>query len=125
MNKVIKNVAAFAIGAVIAAAAFAGLETATYIDDLVSTNPLNSDAANQGDDHIRLIKSTLLATFPGVTGAVTPTQTELNYVDGVTSAIQTQLNTGGVNITGKTGTTKTLSTSAASSGADGDIWYRY
>lgn len=29
------------------------------------------------------------------------------------------------NITGKTGTTKTLSTSAASGGSDGDIWYRY
>lgn len=29
------------------------------------------------------------------------------------------------NISGKTGTTKTLSTSAASGGSDGDIWYRY
>lgn len=29
------------------------------------------------------------------------------------------------NITGKTGVAKTLSTSAASGGADGDIWYRY
>jgi hypothetical protein len=32
------------------------------------------------------------ATFPNVSGAVTPTHTELNYVDGVTSAIQTQIN---------------------------------
>mgnify|MGYP000876569371 CR=1 FL=1 len=29
------------------------------------------------------------------------------------------------NITGKAGVTKTLSTSAASGGSDGDIWYRY
>lgn len=29
------------------------------------------------------------------------------------------------NITGKSGVTKTLSTSAASGGSDGDIWYRY
>ena len=29
------------------------------------------------------------------------------------------------NITGKAGTTKTLSTSAPSGGSDGDIWYRY
>lgn len=29
------------------------------------------------------------------------------------------------NITGKTGTAKTLSTSAPSGGSDGDIWYRY
>lgn len=29
------------------------------------------------------------------------------------------------NITGKSGVTKTLSTSAATGGSDGDIWYRY
>lgn len=67
------------------------LETATYISGLVATNPASSDAPSAGDDHLRLIKSTILATFPNVTGAVTPTHTELNYVDGVTSAIQTQL----------------------------------
>lgn len=69
-----------------------GLEAATYISGLVATNPVGAtDPKSQGDDHLRLIKSTLLATFPNITGAVTPTHTELNYVDGVTSAIQTQL----------------------------------
>lgn len=68
-----------------------GLETATYINDLNSSNPVGSDAASQGDDHIRLLKSTIKATFPNVAGAVTPTHAELNYVDGVTSNIQTQL----------------------------------
>lgn len=68
-----------------------GLETGTYISDLVSTNPTSSDPKSQGDDHLRLIKATVKATFPNVSGAVTPTHTELNYVDGVTSAIQTQL----------------------------------
>lgn len=67
------------------------LESATYISDLVSTNPTSSDNLSQGDDHLRLLKSTIKATFPNVSGAVTPTHTELNYVDGVTSAIQTQL----------------------------------
>ena len=67
------------------------LESATYISDLVSTNPTGSDGKAAGDDHIRLLKSTVKATFPNVTGAVTPTHTELNYVNGVTSAIQTQL----------------------------------
>jgi hypothetical protein len=71
------------------------LETGTYISDLVATNPLATDPKSQGDDHLRFIKSTLLATFPNVTGAVTPTHTELNYVDGVTSSIQTQLDTKG------------------------------
>lgn len=69
-----------------------GLETGTYINSLNSANPGANDQVSQGDDHIRLLKSTILATFPNITGAVTPTHTELNYVDGVTSAIQTQLN---------------------------------
>ena len=67
------------------------LESATYISDLVSTNPTSSDGLSQGDDHLRLLKSTVKATFPNVSGAVLPTHTELNFVDGVTSSIQTQL----------------------------------
>lgn len=74
------------------------LESATYISDLVSTNPVGGDNVSVGDDHIRLLKSTVKATFPNVSGAVTPTHTELNYVDGVTSAIQTQLNTIGAQV---------------------------
>lgn len=62
-----------------------GLETGTYISDLNASNPVNAtDPVSQGDDHLRLIKSTLLNTFPNVTGAATPTHTELNYLDGVT-----------------------------------------
>jgi hypothetical protein len=70
------------------------LETpVTYISDLVATNPVSAlDNPRYSADHIRNVKGSLLATFPNVTGAVTPTHTELNYVDGVTSAIQTQLN---------------------------------
>ena len=62
-----------------------------YIDDLVSTNPTATDNVHQGDDHIRGIKNVLKLTLPNVTGAITPTHTELNYVDGVTSAVQAQL----------------------------------
>ena len=69
------------------------LESATYIDGLVTTNPTGADAKSTADDHLRLIKSTVKATFPNITGAVTPTHTELNFVDGVTSAIQTQIDT--------------------------------
>jgi hypothetical protein len=69
------------------------LETGTYISDLVVTNPLQSDPKSQGDDHIRLIKATLKTTFPSITGSVTATHAELSYASGVTSAIQTQLNT--------------------------------
>ena len=67
------------------------LETGTYISDLVITNPVIGDDVGQGDDHLRLVKATLKTTFPNVTGAVTPTHTQLNYVAGVTSALQTQL----------------------------------
>ena len=42
-----------------------GLEVATYISSLVPTNPVGAtDKRSQGDDHIRLIKSALQATFP-------------------------------------------------------------
>lgn len=68
-----------------------GLETGTYISDFVATNPTITDKRRKGDDHFRWMKSAILATFPNITGALTPTHTELNYVEGVTSAIQTQL----------------------------------
>lgn len=61
------------------------LETGTYIDDLVATNPAATDALSAADDHIRLIKSTIKATFPNITGPVTGTQLELNLIDGVTA----------------------------------------
>lgn len=41
-----------------------GLETGTYINDLSSSNPTSTDLRSQGDDHIRLIKAVLQATFP-------------------------------------------------------------
>lgn len=55
-----------------------GLESATYIDGLVETNPTSSDNANQGDNHLRLIKAAVKATFPNITGPVTATQSALN-----------------------------------------------
>lgn len=120
-----KKIYALLLGLSLPFLAIAGLESVTYISDLVVTNPLSSDPAHQGDDHLRAIKTGIKNTFPNINAAVNPTDEELNFVDGVTSAIQTQIDTGGRNITSKTGTTKTLSTSAASGGSDGDIWYRY
>ena len=54
------------------------LESATYINGLVTTNPTSTDALAQADDHLRLIKTTIKATFPNLTGAVTATHTQLN-----------------------------------------------
>ena len=46
------------------------LETSTYIDGLVATNPTGTDDLSKGDDHIRLLKSTIKASFPDVDEAV-------------------------------------------------------
>ena len=61
-----------------------------YLDDLNSSNPAAGDNVSEGDDHIRGIKNVLKLTFPNIDAAINATPTELNYVDGVTSAIQTQ-----------------------------------
>ena len=81
-----------------------GLETSTYVNGLNANNPASTDGLAQADDHLRLIKGTITATFPNLDGAVTADPTELNILDGaivttdevnhlsgVTSAIQTQL----------------------------------
>lgn len=68
-----------------------GLESVTFISDLVSTNPVSTDLKSAGDDHIRRIKSALLNTFPLVTGAVSVTHMELNALVGVTDFVQDQL----------------------------------
>jgi len=54
------------------------LESTTYISGLVVTNPTSSDNISDGDNHIRLLKSTVKATFPNVDGAVTGTHTAIN-----------------------------------------------
>jgi hypothetical protein len=68
-----------------------GLETGTYIDSLNTSNPGATDSVAQGDDHIRLLKSTIKNSFPNITGAMTATHTELNLLDGCT-ANTTELN---------------------------------
>ena len=83
-----------------------GLETATYVDGLNTSNPAATDGLAQADDHIRLIKSTIKNTFPNIDAPVTADPTELNILDGatvttaevnhlsgVTGAIQTQIDT--------------------------------
>lgn len=46
-----------------------GLEAGTFVNDLTVTNPAGGDGKSQGDDHLRLIKSVLKATFPLAIGA--------------------------------------------------------
>jgi hypothetical protein len=61
-----------------------GLESGTYIDDFVVTNPVVSDLGKTLADHIWLLKSVLQNTFPNLDGAVTGSPAELNVLDGVT-----------------------------------------
>ncbi len=60
-----------------------GLETGTFIDDLVVTNPLGTDDRSSADDHMRLLKSVLKNSFPQVDGAINATVTELNLLVGL------------------------------------------
>ena len=56
------------------------VETATTINELDATKPGVDDLKSEGDDHVRLLKSTIKATFPNVTGVVSVTHTEINSV---------------------------------------------
>ncbi len=68
-----------------------GLESGTFIDDFVVTNPLGTDDRSTADDHIRLIKTFIKNTFPNIDAAVNPTPTELNLLVGLL-ATATELN---------------------------------
>jgi hypothetical protein len=46
------------------------LEAATYINQLVATNPVHTDPLSAADSHMRLIKQVLQNTFPQISGAV-------------------------------------------------------
>ena len=68
------------------------LESGTYISSLNAANPVATDGISESDNHLRLLKSTILATFPSVTGAINATHTEINTAtDGSTAATSTTL----------------------------------
>ncbi len=67
-----------------------GLEAATYVDDLISTNPLGTDTIPQGDDHLRLIKTTLKNTFKGFSRAFYAPTTTSSQTSTVTVAMTDQ-----------------------------------
>ena len=87
------------------------LESTTYIDGLVTTNPTGTDPRSQGDDHLRLIKATLRSTFPNVSGAMTATHTELNLIDGYTGTTA-ELNYNDVPTLGTVEASKTVTADA-------------
>lgn len=84
------------------------LESGTYVNSLNASNPASTDGLAQADDHIRLLKSTIKATLPNVTGAITASHTELNALDGVTASA-TEIN----KLDGLTATTAQLNSLAS------------
>jgi hypothetical protein len=79
------------------------LETAAGIWDLNSSNPPSGDTLAQADDHLRLIKAAILATFPNINSALTPTDEVINdladrvfqFADGSSGAPSVQIGTSG------------------------------
>lgn len=72
------------------------LEIAENFEDLDQSWPLQGDFIQEGDDHVRTLKKVLKQVFPGVGGQglnqpILTTEDELNFSQGVTSSIQTQL----------------------------------
>lgn len=67
------------------------VETAFFIKDLNEAYPRSRDLINEGDDHIRLIKSTVKNTFPGIDKAVTYSADSLNNLNTITEASASEL----------------------------------
>ena len=89
-----------------------GVESATYISQLVDTNPLGSDPISEGDQQIRLVKSVLQSQFTTLgAAAVTTTAGELNILDGVT-ATYAELNYNDITTLGTSEDSKALTQSA-------------
>lgn len=88
------------------------LESTTYLSGLDSNNPAATDTVGQGDDHIRLIKAALKATFPNFTAAaLDSTQSDIDAVVAANVNGETILADAGVNF--KTHTTDGLRNPAA------------
>ena len=84
------------------------IETATYLSQLDATYPASGDAKSEGDNHIRLLKSTIKATWPNITATpVTPTSADFNTLTGAAT-------TGGVGLNVVTQVATDNTTKAAS-----------
>ncbi len=78
------------------------LESATFIDGLVVTNPVGAtDQISQGDNHLRLIKDVLKSSFPGVVKATYLHIAEADVASMATTDLGAET-TDHVNITGTT-----------------------
>ena len=63
------------------------VETASYISQLVPTQPQGGESISEGDDHIRVIKSAVQNSLPNVSGQVTATHEDLNKVPSLVTDV--------------------------------------
>lgn len=63
------------------------LETGTFVGDLVSTNPPDTDPRSQGAGHLRLIKSVLENTFPNSSGSTSRMIMAVGVAGGTANAL--------------------------------------
>lgn len=68
---------------------------ARFVSDLNEAYPRNRDLIKEGDDHLRLIKSILKNTFPGIDSAITASSAKLNLLN---SAFDFEGETGTFNV---------------------------
>ena len=71
------------------------VDAATTIAGFDLAKPAGSDQRAELDDGVRHVKTVLKSNFAYIGGTVTASHTELSHVAGVTSPIQTQLDTKG------------------------------
>lgn len=67
------------------------VETAANISQLDATLPTSTDVKSEGDDHMRLIKSAIKATFPSVTGITTSGTSNVATLIPTTSMVQSAI----------------------------------
>lgn len=100
------------------------VETATFISQLNSSYPATSDNKSEGDNHLRLIKATIVNTFPNVSGVISANSHELDIfaVGGTVSGNLTVY--GDISISGTTNAAMVINkTSSASTVAAGAAQY--
>lgn len=68
------------------------LETASYVANLVESNPDGLDQRSTADNHLRLIKAALKRTFPKMDGPVSLSSAQVMYLGDLSASVQLQLN---------------------------------
>lgn len=110
------------------------LETATHINDLVTTNPAGGDDVSQGDDHLRLIKDVLKRDLPLTTPATAlgisllttaSSRDALSAIGGSSSPYRNILINGGFGVDNRSSYSSTNITAGAALKYAIDRWYAY